>query len=474
MRHLPLQRLLGLHQARILGVLGDLVVLLVPAGDLHVVLVGQHEDVAVRIELRPAGPSEDLMGGAGLDHPFLVGRAFKDVRQHDRAGRQIDARRQGFGADGHAQQLALEEHFHDAAILGQQSGVVDADAAQQQLPQLGAGPLRPIVLAQLLDEAGLLAVAEDLLALDLLGHGPALVAIEAEDQGGRHPRVGIALGHVFDLLGQQLVADPVVGQRHAAFFAADQFEGPLVAQPQPVDEVHGVAHGGREQEQPHVRRQQSQGQLPDDAAFRVVEAVELVHHHGRGALEIELAVQEAIEQDFGHDYEHGGRGVLAAIAGHQADVGGLEAPFDGALLHLAELLFGQGDQRRSVVRLLTGVQGFVEGRFGDQRLAHARRRTDQHALIGREPGEEGVFLDFIGREGELVEIAACQFVAGRGGHEGMGVEGNLLPSSELLGYYQSSLRDGNHLTTCAQQRGRCPGLICCGPFGADANARGEI
>ena len=75
-----------------------------------------------------------------------------------------------------------------------------------------------------------------------------------------------------------------------------------------MDEVHGVAHRGREQEQPHVRRQQAQGHFPDDAAFRIVEAVELVHHHGRGLLEVELAVQQAIEQDFGHDHEHGGEG----------------------------------------------------------------------------------------------------------------------------------------------------------------------
>ena len=45
--HLLLQRLLRLQQARVFRVLGDLVVLLVPAGDLHVVLVGQHEDVAL-------------------------------------------------------------------------------------------------------------------------------------------------------------------------------------------------------------------------------------------------------------------------------------------------------------------------------------------------------------------------------------------------------------------------------------------
>ena len=203
MGHLPLQRLLGLHQPRVLGVLRDLVVLLVPTGDFHVVFVGQHVDVAVRIELRAARPAEDLVGGAGIDHPFFVRRALEDGWQHDRAGGQIDARCQGFRADGHAQQLALEEHFHDAAILGQQPRVVNADAPQEQLPQLGAGPLRPVVLFQFLDQAGLLAVAEDLLALDLLGHGPALVAVEAKDQGRRHPRLGVAAGHFLELLGQQ-------------------------------------------------------------------------------------------------------------------------------------------------------------------------------------------------------------------------------------------------------------------------------
>ena len=127
-------------------------------------------------------------------------------------------------------------------------------------------------------------------------------------------------------------------------------------------------------------------------------------------------MQEAIEEDFGHDHEHGGGRVLAAIARHQADVGGLESPLDGAILHLVELLFGQGDQRRGVIGLLTGVQCFVEGRLGDQRLAHAGRGADQHALVGGEPGQEGVFLDFVGRERELVEIAVAS-----SSREGVGI-----------------------------------------------------
>ena len=45
-----------------------------------------------------------------------------------------------------------------------------------------------------------------------------------------------------------------------------------------LENSYGVAHRGRQQQQPHVRRQQPQRQLPDDAPLGVVEAVELVHH----------------------------------------------------------------------------------------------------------------------------------------------------------------------------------------------------
>ena len=84
-------------------------------------------------------------------------------------------------------------------------------------------------------------------------------------------------------------------------------------------------------------------------------------------------VQQAIEQDLGDDDQDAGVGIDAAVAGHQADVVGLKAPLDGRGLHLAELLLGQGDQRRGVVGRRAGVQGLEQGRLGDQRLAGAGR-----------------------------------------------------------------------------------------------------
>ena len=160
------------------------------------------------------------------------------------------------------------------------------------------------------------------------------------------------------------------------------------------------------------RRQQPQGELPDDAPLGIGEAVELVHHHGADVAEVErLAVQQAVQEDFGHDDQHAGVGVLAAIAGHQADVVRMESPAHGRRLHLAELLLGQGDQRRGVVGHLAGVQGLEQRRLGDERLARPRGRADQHPLLGREPGQQGLFLDRVGREGKLIEIPRGKLVA---------------------------------------------------------------
>ena len=121
-------------------------------------------------------------------------------------------------------------------------------------------------------------------------------------------------------------------------------------------------------------RQHAQGQLPDDAALRVGEVVELVHDDGRDVAEVEgLRVEQAVEQDLGDDDEDAGLGVDAAVAGDEADVVGLEAPAHGRLLHLVELLLGQRDERRGVIDDAAGVQGLEEGGLGDERLAGAGR-----------------------------------------------------------------------------------------------------
>ena len=93
--------------------------------------------------------------------------------------------------------------------------------------------------------------------------------------------------------------------------------------------------------------QEPQRQLPDNPPLDIGEAVKLVHHHGADLVEVELvAVQQPVGEDLGHHDQDSRVGILAAIAGDQADVGCLESPLDGQLPHLAKLL---------LVRAISGV-----------------------------------------------------------------------------------------------------------------------
>ena len=161
-----------------------------------------------------------------------------------------------------------------------------------------------------------------------------------------------------------------------------------------------------------MSRQHAERQFPDDAALLIGEVVELVHNDGRDVTEVEaLLVQQAIQQDFGHDDEDASVRIDAAVAGDEADVVGLEAPAHGRFLHLVELLFGQGDQRRGVINDAAGMQRLEKRALGDERFAGAGGSADEDSLFGGEPGEKSVFLDGIRRVRKLREVAFGQVVA---------------------------------------------------------------
>ena len=107
------------------------------------------------------------------------------------------------------------------------------------------------------------------------------------------------------------------------------------------------------------------------APLEIVETVEFVHHHGATFEKSKASVQQSVEEDFGDHDQDRGVGVLAAVAGHEANVVGMESPSGGQRLHLAELLLRQGDQRRGVVGRGASVQGLEQRGLGDERLARA-------------------------------------------------------------------------------------------------------
>ena len=88
----------------------------------------------------------------------------------------------------------------------------------------------------------LLGSIHDFLALEQLGDRPALLAVETEDQGGGQAALALPAKHQFQLLVQQLVADPLIGQRHLSLVALDQSQPAIVAGGQPMGELPGIAH----------------------------------------------------------------------------------------------------------------------------------------------------------------------------------------------------------------------------------------
>src|SRR5262245_23647278 len=115
--------------------------------------------------------------------------------------------------------------------------MMHADAAEQNLPQLRACPLREIKSLQLAGNAALLAVGEQRFAFELLRDVPALIAIEAEEQCGSAAGFIGPLGDLLDQFIQEQIAHPVVTERHAAVGALHQLDPPLMSPLEPLREL---------------------------------------------------------------------------------------------------------------------------------------------------------------------------------------------------------------------------------------------
>ena len=130
-----------------------------------------------------------------------------------------------------------------------------------------------------------------------------------------------------------------------------------MAAQKPIEELAGITHGRREQQETDMLWQEPQRKLPNNAALQVGKRVELVHDDGRDGAEVKgRRIQKAIEQDLRNDDQHACVGIDAPVAGHQSDVFRLEAPALCADLHLAEFLLGESDERRRIVGGLLRVQ----------------------------------------------------------------------------------------------------------------------
>ncbi len=94
--------------------------------------------------------------------------------------------------------------------------MMHAHAPEQNRFELRPRSMSEVVLFQRASQLLLLAIGEQTFSAELLGDVPTLIAIEAEHQGGCLSGLIIARRHVFELLVQELIADPIKPQRHFA------------------------------------------------------------------------------------------------------------------------------------------------------------------------------------------------------------------------------------------------------------------
>ena len=161
-----------------------------------------------------------------------------------------------------------------------------------------------------------------------------------------------------------------------------------------------------------MARQQTQSELPNDAAFDIVEAMELVHHNCPHIVEVKrFLVQQSIQQNLGNDHQDLRTRIHFPVTRHQANFIRVKSPLNDFLPDLTELLIGKRDQRRCVVSLLAKLECFVECGFGDQRFAGSRRSTNKHTLLFSEPCQQSFFLDRVGIKRNRIEVGFGDFVA---------------------------------------------------------------
>ena len=240
-RHHALGHLAAHQLSALLRVVGDLGELLEV---LHLVVGRLDDDGARGVVAGPAGPPGDLVELAGAEQPGAGAVVLRQRREDDGPDRHVDADAEGVGAADDLEQAGLRQLFHQPPVLGQHSGVVDADPVPDQSRQRraeGRGEAEPT------DQVG--------------DRGLLLLGAHVDAHQRLRPLQRRGLGEVDDvdrrLLRVEQVADRlvhrrgrvVVVQRDRALGVGDQRRRPAGASGEVLAQERDVAERGRHQQE---------------------------------------------------------------------------------------------------------------------------------------------------------------------------------------------------------------------------------
>ncbi len=412
-------------------------------GDLRKVDLARprHDRVAFRIEPPAAGPARQLevlaRGERGPPGAAVLGEAL----DHHRAGRHVDAQRQGLGGEHDLQQAGLEALLHRLAEERDQACMVRRESALQPFEPLVVAEHAQVLVGQRLDATlgdlpdgdALVRVGEaHAVAHDLADRVVACGAAEDEHDRGQHlelaelvhhlgpqgrtvgqarpassrlpvggpaPLQGAAYGLVD---AQPLAAGPPIvleqGQhqnllafasmhgkvvpQHDRPLALDDHRGVAPHRAQPIPQLTGVVHRRRETDEADLGRRHHQDFLPDAAPVGILNEMDLVEDDRVEALEKVRAGEEHVAQHLGGHDDDGRPRAEGGVPRQQPDV--VLAVGGG---QLAVLLVGECLERRGVERLAPRRQGAMDRVRRHERLARSGGRRDEHRVPGIEGGE---------------------------------------------------------------------------------------
>ena len=223
---------------------------------------------------------------------------------------------------------------------------------------------------------------------------PAVVRLVADllTVQGHDVRVRHQLPVLLDMHRVQLTPDQVVVLERDRAPLLDHDPGRPAQRPDPLPELLRVRDRGGQADHRDRLRQVDQDLLPHGASVRVLQVVDLVHHHVSEALERSALFVQHVPQDLGGHHDDRSLRVDRVVAGEQPDLGGA-VPGD----EVAELLVRQGLERRGVEALAPAPHRTLERELRHDRLPRTGRRRDEHRLA-RVQGLDGLHLEVVERE----------------------------------------------------------------------------
>ena len=412
----------------------------------------QHDGVAQLVDPPPAGPARQLRVLPGREELVALARELGELLDDHGAGGHVDPQGQGLGGEDHLHQGGGEAGLHRLLEGRDQTSVVGGQACLQPAEPLAVAQNPQVLvvegpdpgLGDGADVAALLGGGEPHPVAQALADGVvAAGAAEDEDDGGEHglllqplhhlgatrgvgartgpsprrPALGLAggpavqgrrfaVGPSVDERGQEVETLAVALPHHVEVAQLDGTPllddgcGGAPDRLDPVGELLGVGHRGREAHQVHVGRAVDDDLLPHRAAVGVLEVVDLVEHHVAQALQGRRPGVDHVAQDLGRHHDHRRLAVDGVVPREQPHPAGSVQGHQ-----VGVLLVGQGLEGRGVEGLPSREQGSGHGVFGHDRLARSGGGGDEHGPSGVEGVQR---LDLVGVEGEAQR-----------GHEGL-------------------------------------------------------